>query len=231
MEGFEHTTLTAPCLYDPKLEELITPLSIERCYPSKYIFLHPGETMDYIYYLKSGRTRHYMDNNEGMVKLLYTLTPGWFFGETPYFTKMKTGLYSQTEGDVIIYKIPRRECDKLIRENELFRNKLYECFSLKMLILRYEIANLSFNSTQDRLKRLFCSLVELAPAPTSSPNWYDVKIHYTHQELGEIVGGTRVTISRQINKLCEEGFLRTLNRRFQVNKEEYSRHTNKNEDF
>ena len=39
--------------------------------------------------------------------------------------------------------------------------------------------------------------------------------------MGEIVGGARVTISRQLTELCNEGFLRIINRRAQVSAEAY----------
>jgi len=37
----------------------------------------------------------------------------------------------------------------------------------------------------------------------------------------QIVGVARVTISRQLAELAGEGFLRTVNRRLQVNREQY----------
>lgn len=221
MDEFEYTTLTAPDLYDKNLEDLITPISKEVSYAAKHIFLRPGEKIDYIYYIKSGRTKHYMDSHDGIVKMLYALTPGWFFGETPYFMNMPTGLYSQTETESVLYKIPGKQCDVLMRDNELFRDKIIKCFSHKMLIMRFEIANLSFNSCKDRLKKLFSSSIDTDSKNITDPSWYNLRTRYTHQELGEIVGGSRVTISRQINELCKEGFVRMLNRRIQVNQEKY----------
>ena len=109
-----------------------------------------------------------------------------------------------------------------MRENELFRDTLLRCFAHKMLILRYEIGNLAFNSCKNRLKRLFCAAVERENM--TDPGWYNLRIHYTHSELGEIVGGARVTISRQLTELCNEGFIRIINRRIQVSAEQYHKY-------
>ena len=65
----------------------------------------------------------------------------------------------------------------------------------------------------------FCSMVDTDHI--TDPAWYSLKVHYTHGELGEIVGGARVTISRQLTELCNEGFLRIINRRAQVSAEAY----------
>ena len=220
MDEFEHPTLTAPDLYDESLEALIVPVSKEIRYEAKSTLSRPGERMDFIYYIKKGSTKHYMDSEDGMLKMLYTLTPGWFFGETPYFMKIPTGLHSYVTDNTILYKIPGAHCDAMIKESDLFRDKIIKCFSHKMLILRYEVASLSFNSCKERLRRLFCTSADRDLS--ANTDWYNLKIRYTHQELGEIVGGSRVTISRQINELCKEGFIRMLNRNIQVHQEKCS---------
>lgn len=227
MEQMERTTLTTPDLFDPRLDELICRVGQKLSFPPKHIFSMPGEEIGGIYYVKSGRTKHYMDNAEGGVKILYTLSPGWFFGETPFFLRSRTGLYSQTETRTVLYKVAEEEATRLMDESRLFRDAVIRCYSHKMLILRYEIANLTFNSCKSRLKRLFCSTVDTENV--TEPGWYNLKIHYTHGELGEIVGGARVTISRQLTELCNEGFLRIINRRAQVSAEAYREYTARRE--
>lgn len=67
--------------------------------------------------------------------------------------------------------------------------------------------------------RLFC-----ASANTNQlidHRWYPLQTNYTHAEIGEIIGGTRVTVSRLIGELSNEGFTRILNRRIQVNADAY----------
>lgn len=219
MEEFERITLTTPDLYNEQLDALIAAVSTKVVYPAKHVFSIPGEEMESIYYIKKGRTKHYMNNADGSTKILYTLTPGWLFGETPHFLDTTTGLFSQTETEAVLYKIPPDQLDKLMAESAAFREMLVKCYSLKMLMLRYEIANLTFNSCKNRLKRLFCSSVDTERI--TDPGWYNLKVRYTHSELGEIVGGARVTISRQVNELCNEGFLRMINRHAQVNAQKY----------
>ncbi|MEG0441034.1 MAG: Crp/Fnr family transcriptional regulator [Oscillospiraceae bacterium] len=219
MEEFNRITLTTPDLYNEELDSIIGAVAEKVTYPAKFVFSTPGSDMCGIYYIERGRTKHYMDSADGVTKILYTLTAGWFFGETPYFLKTATGLFSQTETETVLYKIPDSACQKLMVENRLFRETMLKCYSLKMLMLRYEIANLTFNSCKSRLKRLFCSSVDTEVV--TEPGWYNMKVHYTHYELSEIVGGARVTISRQINELCAEGFLRTINRHMQVNIAKY----------
>lgn len=219
MEELERMTLTAPCLYDPAVEALIRPVGREVCYPANKVFSRPGDRLGGIYYILEGRTKHYMDNENGSVKLLYTLTKGWFFGETPLLLGLPTGLWSQTEEETRLCLLPYPQCSRLMEEQPPFRDALMRCLAHKTLMLRYETASLTFNSCKDRLKRLLCASVDMERE--SDPGWYELRVRYTHHQLGEIVGVARVTISRQLAELAGEGFLRTVNRRLQVNREQY----------
>lgn len=172
-----------------------------------------------MYYIVKGRTRHYIMGADGSEKTVYTLSDGWFYGETPCSLHEPTGLFSQTEIKTQIYVIPRKVYEDLIDTNKMFREAILESYSSKMLIMRHEIENLTFNSCKDRLKRLFCSTADTGRL--IEDRWYGLKVQYTQYELSTIVGGSRVTISKLINELCDESFIRLLNRRAQVNAQAY----------
>ena len=83
MESYDKFNLTLPEPKQKELEELIRQYSTVVTYPAKTVFLEPGSVLDGVYYIASGRTRHYMVALDGTEKILYTLTNGWFYGETP----------------------------------------------------------------------------------------------------------------------------------------------------
>ena len=59
--------------------------------------------------------------------------------------------------------------------------------------------------------------------------WYDLKLNYTQYEISTIVGGARVTISKLINELCAEGFIRVLNRKTQISVAQYEEEIRKDQ--
>jgi len=215
-----NTNLTFPDMHTPDLENLIKEYAEIYEYPAGQVFGSPGEIIGGVYYIKEGRTKHYMLSHDGIEKVLYVLSSGWMFGETPYILNTRTGLYSQTEIKSVLYKICSSNVDLLMEKSNLFRNTLMQCYAHKLLILRCEIENLSFNSCKNRIKRLFCASVDLENI--SDPQWYDLKIKYTHYQLGVIVGAARVTISKLIQELCAETFIRVLNRQIQINRRLYN---------
>lgn len=219
--SWNKSNLTKPNDTREELEKMIRERSSLITYPAKKIFLEPGAVLDGVYYIASGRTCHYMMSLDGTEKILYTLTPGWFYGETPCSLSTPTGLYSKTEVKTTLYKIPLKEYRQMLDNDKQFREVIMVSYAKKMLIMRHEIENLTFNSCKDRLKRLFCSAADTEKLIEDA--WYGVNIHYTQYELSTIVGGARVTVSKLINELCTEGFIRMLNHKLQINAKEYER--------
>ncbi len=209
------------------LEKLIQERSAVLTYPAKKVFLEPGMILDGVYYVVSGRTCHYMMSLDGTEKILYTLAAGWFYGETPCSLSEPTGLYSKTEVKTTLYKLPIQEYEYLMDTNKLFRETILYSYSRKMLILRHEIENLTFNSCKDRLKRLFCSVADTSRLIEGA--WYGMNVSYTQYELSTIVGGARVTVSKLISELCAEGFVRMLNHKLQINAGKYRKYVERME--
>lgn len=218
----EKTCLTTMIPRPKELVDTIRAHSTEIVCPAKTFFLEPGKELGGIYYIAKGNTRHYMVAIDGTEKILYTLSSGWFFGETPYLLEQSTGLYSRTDTETTLYKIGASDYAELMDTNAQFRNAVLECLSKKTLMLRREVESLSFNSCKDRLKRLFCATADTEHLIDDA--WYGLSVRYSQYDLSTIVGSARVTVTKLINELCAEGFIRVLNRRTQVNVKEYEKY-------
>ncbi len=216
----ENISFPFPDIRDAELEKALETCATRVRVPAKTVFIQPTETFQSVYYIHSGSTRHYMTSPDGIEKILYVLSPGWVFGEPWFFMGAPTGLYTNAETDVELWKISYRQFDRLLDENRLFRNLVYQGLTYKVLFLRHEIASLCFNSCQERLMRTICMSVD--QTKVIDDKWYGLKIQYTHYDLGVLIGSVRVTVSKLINKLCDEGFIRLVNRRIQVNIRQYN---------
>lgn len=222
---WKDSNVTLPLPKQNELTALIEQNGIRMEVPAKKIFLKPGDTLKGVYYIAEGRTRHFMCAPDGTEKLLYILSAGWFYGETPCELHDTTGLFSKADQPSVLYLIPMPKYRSLLAECDLFREAILQSYSKKMRILRQEVANLSFTPCKDRLRRLYCSTADTSHVIDGQ--WYDLKLNYTQYEISTIVGGARVTITKLINELCAEGFIRVLNRRTQINVNQYKQEIQK----
>ena len=86
------SNVTLPVSNPNELQSLIAKNAVMLKIPAKTVFLEPGSKPEGVYYIASGRTRHYMIAQDGSEKILYTLSAGWFYGETPCALHDATGL-------------------------------------------------------------------------------------------------------------------------------------------
>ena len=222
---WKDSNVTLPLPKQNELTALIGQNGIRMEVPAKKVFLKPGDTLKGVYYIAEGRTRHFMCAPDGTEKLLYILSAGWFYGETPCELHDTTGLFSKADQPSVLYLIPMPKYRVLLAESDLFREAILQSYSIKMRILRQEVANLSFTPCKDRLRRLYCSTADTSHVIDGQ--WYDLKLNYTQYEISTIVGGARVTITKLINELCAEGFIRVLNRKTQINVNQYKQEIQK----
>lgn len=98
---------------------------------------------------------------EVLRKILYTLNRGWFFGDIAAILNINyTSLSSYAVEDTIIYKLSSAQFSELMDSSKVFRDSLMSCICYKLILLRYEIENLVFNSARDRLIRYLCMNVD-----------------------------------------------------------------------
>lgn len=205
------------------VEKVIEPYTVPWVLPAKSTINIPDDQLSGLYYIREGRTRHYMTSSTGVEKILYFLTPGWLFGETSFImNRGTTGLYSFSETDVVIWKISPENVRLLLNQSPDFQQLVYECLAFKVMYLREELENVCFNTCKERLIRtLFISADD---SVVVDGEWYNMKIQYTHYDLGVQIGSVRVTVSKLLNELCNEGIIRILNRKIQVNVKEHARY-------
>lgn len=218
---WKDANITPPVTNRQELEALLEQYATVLNLPAKKVFHRPGDVLDGVYYIAEGRTRHYIIGVDGAEKVLYTLSPGWFYGETPCDLDEPTGLYSKTEIKSRLLYIPVDRYEKLINCNELFRKAILHDYAKKLRILRQDIENLVFSSCKDRIKRLYCSTADTSRV--FDGQWYGMKVNYTQYEISTIASGARVTVNKLINELCAEGFIRVVNRQTQINIRAYEK--------
>lgn len=205
---------------DPELEDLLSKKAEVLTIPDKTTFLHQYEDFNSLYFIRKGRTCHYMLNEKGVQKILYTLNRGWFFGEIAAILNINyTSLCSFAEGDTIIYKLNSTQFRELMDSSKIFRDSLMSCICYKLISLRYEIENLALNSTRDRLIRYLCMNVD--ETDVEDGKWLNQRFRKTHYEMGVIIGSTRESVSRLIRELKDEGIIRIVNNNIQVDKDFY----------
>lgn len=218
-EALMHTIDDLYVNFPPHIDETTARLIEENArrilLPAKKIFVRPGDPVTSILYIKEGRTRHYMISPDGIEKVIYILGKGWFLRERTFVDELgyQAARYSITEIPTELYAIERDQFEVLIQHPE-FAKALLRSSCIKGEMLRRHAESIAFDSGKERLMKLLVSLAD--KTAVDSERWNPLTIQYTQQEMSAIIGVNRVTISRFMTELCNEGQIRVINRKIQV---------------
>lgn len=216
MRARSNVLVDFPSCTNEAVQRLIMTYARPKHIPAKKIFVEPGDIVDSIYYLHTGRTRHYMVNADGVEKISYILNSGWFLREgtfvrqTPYIHAER---YSITETAALIYIIDRPCYEKLLNYPE-FSNELLHSSTAKNDLLRRELESIVFDTAKNRLINLLAASARRGE--TVDGHWHELGISYSHQDIAAILGVNRVTISRLVAAAVRNGNVRTVNSRIQI---------------
>lgn len=218
-------SLTSPIQSNPELEQILRKQASPLAIPAKKVFLEAETASGGVYYILSGRTRHYLLGDDGAEKILFVLTAGWFFGDTASLLSVPQPLYVMAEEPTEILFIPTEAFRGLMRSNPVVNEAIMFSQAYKNLMMCREIESHVFLTSRDRLLQLFYHSADATFA--FDGKWYSLKHNYTQQELGTILGVSRVTISKLVNEFCNDGVIRIVNRRMQINIHHYNRLNNR----
>ena len=171
--------------------------SPRRYQPGQIIYLQ-GTQPDHFYYLLSGTARSFISTQSGEERVLTVHRAGDLMGEASFFDQCPrvTSAMAVTECQAV--PVDQRQLNEMFsRHPELAVPMLqYLARTVRMLSGHVDSATLP---ARQRVARY---LLSLFPAGDSSP------LFCTHEEIGQAVGLSRVTVSRVLERLAGEGAVR-----------------------
>lgn len=165
--------------------------------PKHHVLFSPGAPSAAIYFIEKGRVRVTKLSPEGKTVILALLGPGDLIGEAAWGTGEHDS-YAETLEDSRVYQISREAFQKYIRENPNFGLRLIEIIGGRLKQAQSRIEDLVFRQVPSRVARLLISLAENHGKVT--PRGIRVEFPLTHQEIADLVGSSRVTVTQILNR-------------------------------
>ena len=165
--------------------------------PGQLIYLQ-GTQPHCFYYLLSGTARSFISTLSGEERVLTVHRPGDLMGEASFFDQCPRVSSAMAVTQCFTVSVDQRQLNDLFsRRPELALPMLqYLARTVRMLSGHVDSATLP---ARQRVARY---LLSLFPARDSAP------LSCTHEEIGQAVGLSRVTVSRVLERLAGEGAVR-----------------------
>lgn len=175
-------------------------------------------TSEYIAIVVDGKIKQTLISRKGASKLLYILQRGEVIGEVDYFGGGDINITSIAMTDTCISIINKENLERTLENNPLiFRYLLYSS-SRKFRIIMLQLESLAFSDSLSALAKQIIRLYAQEGKKINDKKIVDLSL--THQDIAELMGVSRVTVTRGLNTLKDEGIIDIENKRIVINDED-----------
>ncbi|KUJ89988.1 MAG: Crp/Fnr family transcriptional regulator [Thermoanaerobacter thermocopriae] len=159
----------------------------------------------YIAIITKGLIKQFISNKNGKIKVLYLLQPGEIFGEFSYLGGGFDLIEGQAIKDSEISIIFEDKLSSILETNPDMYKYIAHSMSRKFRIVTMQMSDLIF---KDSMGRLCDFLIRLFYQQGKKiKKGYIIDIPLTHENIANLIGCDRVTVTKGLNKLKKEGLI------------------------
>ncbi|MEQ8790623.1 MAG: Crp/Fnr family transcriptional regulator [Pirellulaceae bacterium] len=174
----------------------------------------PAEEADSVFLLTSGRAKICHLTPDGKQSILAFVEPGELFGELAILDAGQREEYAETIENSTVVMIPGDEMQQLMQQHPQVSLGITKMIGLRRRRIEQRLKNLLFLSNRDRLTHLLLELAEQYGRPTSDGT--ELTIRLSHQDLANVIGSTRETVTVVLGEMQLEGLIRMGRRKIEI---------------
>ncbi len=175
--------------------------------PNQMIYLQGEEALRF-YYLKKGEVKIFITSKNGGEKTLSVVTEGNFLGEASFFDGLPRVSSAKTTQKSEIISIDEETLLRLIGEHPMLAIDLLRDLSKTVRMLSAQVDGMAFQRADQRIAQLLIN--------SASKKGNRFLVHYTHEEIGSLIGVSRITVSKILTRFVKEGFIKTCYRSIEL---------------
>ncbi len=158
-----------------------------------------------LFLLKMGRVRLSRIGPGGKKLELAILEPGTFFGEMPLLGERMRNAYAEAAEDCLLCVMSQHDIERLVLAHPQVGLGMIAVLSRRLAESEARLEDLAYRSVPARLASVLLRLGEGGAVEG-----------ITHEELGDMVGAYRETVTKTLNEFQAAGYLKLSRRRIQI---------------
>lgn len=175
------------------------------------IFYMPEDSGEVLFLLKKGRVQLYRLSPAGKKLVVATLGPGAIFGEMSLVGQGMHNTFAESVGECMLCVMSRSDVERLMRQKPQVAFRFVEALGERLTQTERRLEEIAFKSIPARLASLLLDLVG---------EQKDKEVYgYTHQDLAEMLGTYRETITQTLNDFKTAGLIEIGRKRITLKNE------------
>lgn len=184
--------------------KLFDSFGTERIYKKNTPLYFQGELAECFYYLKQGSVKIFFNSADGLQKTISIVGKGSILGEAAFFDQMPRVSSAQTVSQCVIISVTHKQLEDAFTKDPKLALHLLRVQAQSIRMLSAQVSGMVFTKADCRIAN------QLLQSQTMLNS--EIIVNLTHEEIGNLVGVSRVTASKILNSFASKGIIKTAYR-------------------
>lgn len=195
-------------LRDGRLFSLLEQEQNTRVYPRGGIIYAQGEEADSFYYLKQGSVTIFLSSEQGTERIIALREPGSVFGEAAFFDGLPRMSSARAARRTELVVVTRQRLLYYFQSEPATAMELLRYLARTVRLLSGHVDTMTFLNADQRIAQLLLELGRPGPG--------GLLVAISQEELGNLAGVSRMTVSRVLSRFAAQGWMDIHYRGLQV---------------
>jgi CRP/FNR family transcriptional regulator len=177
------------------------------------MLFRPDDMVESIYIIHQGKVKIYKLNEAGKQLTLAYLVPGNIIGEVDIFSMRPRGVFAEIAEDAMLCVINKDYLREIILNYPELTEKMFELVCSRVKELEDDVYNQAICNTRDKIVN---KLLNMSQLEKDNSNSKTAIIDITHQELAEMIGSSRETVSLTLKTLENSHYIKLLHGKIKI---------------
>lgn len=188
-------------LNDEDLKKILS-ITIEKKYKKGSIIFMEGDKGEAFYFIKKGKVKIYKSSKDGKELILNIFRDDDVFAEVTIFNDVNYPATAEVIEDTVVGVIINSKLEKLIKVNPELGLNLIKILSKRLYNAQLKLKQIAHDDTYSRTAGVLIKLIE--SYGYEKDDNIELKFELSRQELANMIGATRETVSRILSQFKKE---------------------------
>lgn len=201
----------------------ICPGTINKSVSKGQFLFRQGDLNKAVYLVKSGKLKLLQNTEDGRETIIGIAGPGEVLGETTLFQEQGLAFSAVAIENARLCGFDRRSLETVIENNPGFAVKIISHLAHKLNTTIQQVSESAGASVKEKLLRLLVKLANEHGTTTSGMT--KVELNITQQEMGNMIGASRVKVAQVLKELRDAGVIANKGRYYTIKTDFCVQHT------
>jgi CRP/FNR family transcriptional regulator len=189
-------------LSDESLKK-ITSITVEKKYRKGTIIFMEGDPGEAIFFIKSGKVKISKTSSDGRELILNIYGDGDVFAEVTIFNDVQYPATAEVIEDAVIGMIMNKELEELVKRNADLALQIIKILNKRLYMSQMKLKQMALSDTYVRTAQMIIKLAQ--EHGIEKDGMIELKLELSRQELANMIGTARETVSRALSQFKKEG--------------------------